>query len=114
MKVARETSSTVLNTLGPRPSKWPGIPITEVRAFLEKQGLRYSVALQDECLRRFQRQKSPPPPPCLGGGFLHIRVPVEKGFSLNFFIESGVHFDLLFNGEHNLEQYLVRVPHTGP
>ncbi len=91
----------------------PGTSITEVRTFLEKQGLRYSVASQEECLKNFQRQKSPPPPPCLGGGLLHTRVPVKKSL-ISFFIESGVHFDLLFNDEHALERYQVRVAHTGP
>jgi hypothetical protein len=87
---------------------------TEVRAFLKKQGLRERVIAQEECLKNFQRQQSPAPPACLGGGFLHFRVPVEKGFSLSFFIESGVHFGFLFNDKQTLERYEVRVAHTGP
>lgn len=97
-----------------QPALVPGTSTTEVRMFLDKQGLRYTVVSQEECLKEFQRQQSPPPPPCLGGGYIHIPVPVEKGFSLSFFIESDVLFKLLFNDAQTLERYQVRVAHTGP
>ena len=81
-----------------------GTSKTKVRDFLHKEELSPNDKSQQDCEKQRNANRK-----CLGGGYMHVRVPVRKVLNP---IESGVHIIFYFDAEDRLVEYGKRVAHT--